>query len=76
MLLLYSDYSDVIETSHCSKYCSKCMQELYTHVAPYTSSSVSVNMELTYGSDSVDREGPKVMSVTVYISCVCKQGGP
>ena len=43
------------------------MQELYTHVAPYTSSSVSVNMELTYmyGSDLVDREGPKVMSVTV-----------
>ena len=46
------------------------MQELYTHVAPYTSSSVSVNMELTYGSDSVDRGGPKVMSVTVSLVSV------
>ena len=42
MLPLYSDYSDIIETLHYSKYCSKCMQELYTHVAPYTSSFACV----------------------------------
>ena len=43
---------------------------MYRHVAPYTCSSVSVNRELTCGSDSVDREGPKVMSVTASVNRV------
>ena len=46
---------------------------------------MSVKMEFRYGSDSVDREGPKVMSVTVSLVSVnrvdpkltlCKQRGP